>query len=90
MGIDWPMTTAEISEAIPPAFSHYIAEQWLNQNQLPVEAKSASPDFQETTEKQELELPRGCMTRAEGSDDLAFLARGVGLSDPSNQFCLSR
>jgi hypothetical protein len=59
MGIDWPMTTAEISEAFPPVFSHYIAEQWLKQNQMTVEAESASPDFPETTEKQELELPRG-------------------------------
>jgi DNA (cytosine-5)-methyltransferase 1 len=29
MGIDWPMSTAEVSEAIPPAFSRYIAEAWL-------------------------------------------------------------
>jgi DNA (cytosine-5)-methyltransferase 1 len=28
MGIDW-MTTAEISDAIPPAFSKFVAEQWL-------------------------------------------------------------
>jgi hypothetical protein len=31
MGVDWPMTTAEISEAIPPAYSHYVAKQWLAQ-----------------------------------------------------------
>jgi DNA (cytosine-5)-methyltransferase 1 len=28
MGIDW-MTTAEISDAVPPAFSRFVAEQWL-------------------------------------------------------------
>ena len=28
MGIDW-MTLAELSEAIPPAYSRYIAESWL-------------------------------------------------------------
>jgi DNA (cytosine-5)-methyltransferase 1 len=32
MGVDWPMTTAEISEAIPPAYSHYAAKQWLSQS----------------------------------------------------------
>lgn len=30
MGIDW-MTRGELSEAIPPAYSHYIATQWLKQ-----------------------------------------------------------
>lgn len=30
MGIDW-MTTAELSQAIPPAYSKFIAEQWLAQ-----------------------------------------------------------
>ena len=29
MGIDWPMTTAEISEAIPPAYSRFVAEAFL-------------------------------------------------------------
>jgi DNA (cytosine-5)-methyltransferase 1 len=28
MGIDWSMTTAEISDAIPPAYSRFIGEQW--------------------------------------------------------------
>jgi DNA (cytosine-5)-methyltransferase 1 len=28
MGIDW-MTTAELSEAIPPAFARFVAGQWL-------------------------------------------------------------
>jgi DNA (cytosine-5)-methyltransferase 1 len=28
MGVDWPMTTAEISDAIPPSYAKYIAEQW--------------------------------------------------------------
>jgi DNA (cytosine-5)-methyltransferase 1 len=31
MGIDW-MTTAEISDAVPPAFSKFVAEQWLALN----------------------------------------------------------
>jgi DNA polymerase I len=30
MGIDWRMTTAEISEAIPPAYSKFIAEAFLH------------------------------------------------------------
>lgn len=30
MGIDW-MTLAELCEAIPPAYSHYIAKEWLRQ-----------------------------------------------------------
>jgi DNA (cytosine-5)-methyltransferase 1 len=29
MGVAWPMTTAELSEAIPPAYSRLIAETWL-------------------------------------------------------------
>jgi DNA (cytosine-5)-methyltransferase 1 len=29
MGIDW-MSVAEISDAIPPAFSCYVAGQWLD------------------------------------------------------------
>jgi DNA (cytosine-5)-methyltransferase 1 len=33
MGIDW-MQTAEISDAIPPAFSKFVAEQWLALNPL--------------------------------------------------------
>jgi DNA (cytosine-5)-methyltransferase 1 len=28
MGVDWSMTTAEISDAIPPAYSRFIGEQW--------------------------------------------------------------
>lgn len=31
MGIDWPMTTAEISQAVPPAYAKFIVEQWLRQ-----------------------------------------------------------
>ena len=27
MGIDW-MTLKELSQAIPPAYTHWIAEQW--------------------------------------------------------------
>jgi DNA (cytosine-5)-methyltransferase 1 len=29
MRIDWPMTTTEISDAIPPAFAHYVAKEML-------------------------------------------------------------
>lgn len=30
MGIDWHMTRAELSEAIPPAYTHYIGQQLLD------------------------------------------------------------
>jgi hypothetical protein len=40
MGVDWPMTNDEISEAIPPAFSKFIAEQWLAQAAVLVGAAS--------------------------------------------------
>jgi DNA (cytosine-5)-methyltransferase 1 len=33
MGIDWPMTSEEISQAIPPAYAQFIAEPWLRQAQ---------------------------------------------------------
>ena len=29
MGVDWTITVRELSESIPPAFSHYIGEQFL-------------------------------------------------------------
>jgi DNA (cytosine-5)-methyltransferase 1 len=31
MGISWKMTTAEISQAIPPAYSEFIAGEWIEQ-----------------------------------------------------------
>ena len=33
MGIDW-MTGAELSEAIPPAYSYFVAQAWLAQHAL--------------------------------------------------------
>lgn len=30
MGVNWGVTTRELSEAIPPAYTKYIGEQWLN------------------------------------------------------------
>ena len=30
MGIDWPMTKAEVNEAIPPAYAEWIGRQLLN------------------------------------------------------------
>jgi DNA (cytosine-5)-methyltransferase 1 len=29
MGVDWPMTFGELSEAIPPIYSRFIAGQWI-------------------------------------------------------------
>jgi hypothetical protein len=29
MGVDWPMTGDEISQAIPPAYARFVAEAWL-------------------------------------------------------------
>lgn len=31
MGIDWPMTRAEVGNAIPPAYSEFIAREWMAQ-----------------------------------------------------------
>jgi hypothetical protein len=31
MGVDWPITVRELSEAIPPAYTKFIGEQFLAQ-----------------------------------------------------------
>jgi DNA (cytosine-5)-methyltransferase 1 len=31
MGVDWPITVRELSEAIPPAYTKYIGEQFITQ-----------------------------------------------------------
>jgi DNA polymerase-1 len=44
MGIPFgSMTTAEISDAIPPAYSRYIAEAWLKHAVIPSPAREAPP-----------------------------------------------
>ncbi len=37
MGIDWEVTTKELSEAIPPAYTEYIGKQLMKALSLPVE-----------------------------------------------------